>query len=162
MKGFEELYEFELSNGGRFKCTRGHRLLASGGFVTAGSVSVGDDVFSYSQSPQASTWNPTLQFKRKVLTVLGKQLKILRRIILLVPVLVMDNLSGFQIPANHLLHHKPVLKNVIGVLPSIWVALAVNQDITILVNQSPLPSVVILSGFPVTIHLRLSYNTLFL
>ena len=47
IKGYQELYELVLSNGGKFTCTLGHRVLTPDGYKTVASVSCGDSLLGY-------------------------------------------------------------------------------------------------------------------
>lgn len=55
VKGKTKMLEFHLSNGGVFKCTPEHRLLTSAGWVFAGSVEAGEELFGYSRDLEQST-----------------------------------------------------------------------------------------------------------
>jgi hypothetical protein len=55
LKGREELFEFKLSNGESFKCTKAHRLLTPHGWVRAESVTVASELFGYAPDLPATT-----------------------------------------------------------------------------------------------------------
>lgn len=81
-----------------------------------------------------------------MLSVFRKQLKVFRRIIPLVPVFMVNNFLRQKKPANHLFHHKTMLKNIGMVLPLSWVVQTANEHITVFVNYlTTLPKIVLCS-----------------
>lgn len=65
VKGHEELFEFTLSNGEKFKCTMGHRLLTPSGWIRAGDASVGSLLFGYVPSHLPTTSGIVRQDQRR-------------------------------------------------------------------------------------------------
>ena len=81
-----------------------------------------------------------------MLPVVFKHLKILRIIVLLIPVFVVNHFRWQENSPKDPFHHQSVLEDIVRVLPCIRMTFLVNQDITLLVHQPTLPRVMALSS----------------